>query len=223
MKEYQKDAVLLLLENGALTFGDFTLKSGRKSPYFINTGRFDSGKALADLGALYARHLVETELAACDFIFGPAYKGIPLAVAAATALARDFGRDLAILYDRKESKDHGDAGKFVGRKLKDGDKIVIVEDVITAGTTMREIVPLLNSLARVEVRAVVVLVDRCERGSGNLSATEEIRQTMKIDVSPIVTIHDILRYVASPASGRFRLSSEMTASIEAYLQAYAGV
>lgn len=221
MKAYQTDLIKLLLSSGALCFGDFTLKSGRKSPYFINTGRFDSGSALSKLGAYYAKHLVENSLADADFLFGPAYKGIPLAVAAAAALFRDFDRDVAILYDRKEIKDHADVGKLVGRAPKEGQSAVIIEDVITAGTTMREVVPLLSGAVKLQIKGVVLLADRCERGTADLSAVEEVRQKMGIKVFPMLTIYDIKEYVTSEESGPARLSPNLAKALEAYLQEYA--
>ncbi|MDR3225825.1 MAG: orotate phosphoribosyltransferase [Clostridiales Family XIII bacterium] len=169
---YKMDFIEFLISAGALRFGDFTLKSGRRSPYFINAGAFDTGEKLARLGSFYAARIHDAidagDIPEPDTIFGPAYKGIPLAAAAAGALARDFGVDTGYTFNRKEAKDHGEGGSFVGRQLKDGDRIVIVDDVITAGTAVREIVPLIRAEADVTICGLILSVDRMERGRGAL-------------------------------------------------------
>ena len=211
----------MLLETHALKFGDFTLKSGRKSPYFINTGNFNSASSLARLGNVYAAHLIEMGLADADFLFGPAYKGIPLAVSAGIALNNQYGRSIGIVFDRKEAKDHGEGGLLVGGPLQDGQELVMIEDVITAGTTIKATVALLDSIAKVKIRSVVVLVDRCEKGKGNISAVDEIAQSFNIKVSPVITIHDIIGYLSSAESGADRLSDEMIERMHGYLKEYA--
>ena len=166
MKDYQRAFIQLALKCGALKFGEFTLKSGRKSPYFFNAGLFNTGQALAELGRHYAAALLESQVD-FDMVFGPAYKGIPLATATVAALADTYGRDLPYSFNRKEAKDHGEGGSLVGAPLR-GD-VAIVDDVITAGTAMREVLALLGSVG---ARAAVILVglnrqERCKRGSGN--------------------------------------------------------
>jgi orotate phosphoribosyltransferase len=218
MNGIKKEFVGFLLEAGALRFGDFTLKSGRRSPYFINAGAFDTGRKLARLGSFYAARIraamdaggIPREI---DTVFGPAYKGIPLAAATAQALAADYGIDAGYTFNRKEAKDHGEGGSFVGRPIKDGDRVVIVDDVITAGTAMRETVPLLRRAAEAEICGLVLMVDRMERGAATpradaatektplpLSAVEQVSREYNIRVYPIVTIKDIMDMVAGGAS-----------------------
>lgn len=220
MKNYQKDLISLLLATEALSFGNFTLKSGRKSPYFINTGKFSSGSSLSKLGSFYARHLVEEGLDDASCLFGPAYKGIPLAAAAATSLYSEYNRDIQIRFDRKEPKDHGEQGKLVGGALAEKERVVIVEDVITAGTTIKEIVPFLRSLGKIEILAIVILVDRCERGGSRKSALQEMEEVFNLRISPMLTIYTILEYLTSEESGKHRLSPELETSMRSYLAEY---
>lgn len=189
----------LLVARQALRFGDFTLKSGRKSPYFINTGCFHHGGDLARLGAAYA-HTIRARFGdAVEVVFGPAYKGIPLALAASQEYERLVGRGIGWTYDRKEAKDHGDGGLFVGAPLKSGTKLVIVDDVLTAGTAMRETFAKLKPLG-VEIVGAVVAVDRQEKGLGKRTALEEIAAETGIRVVPIVTISEAVAHLA--ADGR---------------------
>jgi orotate phosphoribosyltransferase len=163
---------------------------------------------------------VEKGLSAIDTVFGPAYKGIPLAVATATALCTDHGIDVGFSFDRKEEKAHGDKGQIVGRQLEAGQRIVLVEDVITAGTTFRSIIPLIQGIAAVEFAGIVISVDRCERGTGAGSAIDELSETMGIPIFPIVTIHDIRAYLSEPNASGLTLSSGLQDRIDAYLAAY---
>lgn len=222
LKDYQKELVNLLCETSALAFGSFTLKSGRVSPYFVNTGMFDSASVMSQLGTIYAKHMHETGLdMSSSVLFGPAYKGIPLATAAGVALYREFGVDCQIAFDRKEEKDHGERGKLMGRVIPQGSSVTIVEDVITAGVTLREMVPMLNALAGVRVNAIVVALDRCEKGQGNMSAKEEIQKDFSLVVSPILTIYQVLDHLSSEESGVYRLSDEMRSDVLSHLEAYA--
>ncbi len=188
-----------LVDAGALQFGDFTTKSGRKTPYFVNTGRFDDGHKIGALGKWYAKGVAALQ-SPVDTIFGPAYKGIPLAVATAVALAESSRTTIGYTFNRKEVKAHGDGGLFVGFPLNSGTRVALVEDVITAGTTMREVLPMLRSLG-VSVVAVFVAVDRMERGqdpSGELtsiSAVDQVRRDFSVDVRPLITLLDIIEYV----------------------------
>ena len=190
-----------LLESQALKFGEFTLKSGRKSPYFINAGAFNDGRKIARLGAFYAEKIVEEIEAGnlpkdVDTVFGPAYKGIPLATSAAGALARDYGVDKPYFFNRKEVKDHGEGGSLVGYQPKDGDRIIIIEDVITAGTAVRETVPILQSAAKVTIPDMFISVNRCEVGqNAGKTAVMEVKEEFGINVHAIITVADIYEYL----------------------------
>jgi orotate phosphoribosyltransferase len=186
----------LLVTRQALKFGEFTLKSGRKSPYFINTGCFHMGGDLAKLGAAYAATVRERFGNGIQVVFGPAYKGIPLGLATAAAYEELVGRPVGWTYDRKEAKDHGDGGTFVGHPLTAGLKVVIVDDVLTAGTALRESLAKLRPTG-VEVVGAVVAVDRQERGKGALTAIEEIRTELAIEVAPIITISAAAAWLAA--------------------------
>jgi len=220
MKEYQKKFIDFLISSEALLFGEFTTKSGRHTPYFINTGKFFSGQRIAQLGEFYATHLKENNLLGVDTIFGPAYKGVPLCVATASAAFKLFGQDLGYTFNRKETKQHGDQGKYVGYPLDAGCSIAIVEDVITAGTTLKEIVPILRAINDLKIAGVVIAVDRCERGEGTLSAVGEIEQSLKIKVSPLVTTYQILEYLKEPNGSKITLDDEMAGGIERYLDQF---
>ena len=215
-----------LLESNALKFGDFTLKSGRKSPYFINAGAFDDGKKIAALGAFYAEKISQaivhnTIPRNIDTVFGPAYKGIPLAVSAAASLYRNYGRDLPYCFNRKEVKDHGEGGFMVGYQPQVGDVIAIVEDVVTAGTAVRESIALFEKVAPVKISSLFVSVDRMERGSGSCSTLDELRQEYGIDVHPIVTVRDIIDFLHErPIDGKVYIDQAMKERMEAYLRQY---
>ena len=205
-----------LLESNALKFGDFTLKSGRKSPYFINAGAFDDGKKIAALGAFYAEKISQaivhnTIPRNIDTVFGPAYKGISIAVSAAVALSRD-GLDVPFFFNRKEAKDHGEGGVFVGYVPKAGEDVVIVEDVITAGTAIRESMAILSRLEGVKVAATFIMVDRKERGKGEKLAMEEVEEEFGFPVYSVVDVYDIIAYLEeNPAN------AENVARIRNYL------
>jgi orotate phosphoribosyltransferase len=217
---HQREFVDFLLQSGALSFGDFTTKSGRKTPYFINTGRFDDGAKIAALGRYYAAHIAALDLGRIDVIFGPAYKGIPLAVTTAVALHTHHERNVGFAFDRKEVKAHGDGGLIVGTPLKDGQRIVLVEDVITAGTTVRHIVPLLRSIAAVEIAGIVLAVDRRERGTGDLSAVDEAARESGVAIYPIVTIDHIVSHLKAHVDPDRRLTTGHLTKIAAYLEEY---
>jgi len=223
MEAYQRDFIDFLVRSGALLFGDFTTKSGRKTPYFVNTGRFRTGEQLARLGGWYAETLASRFGGGFDVLFGPAYKGIPLAVATAIALARDHGRDCGVVFNRKEKKDHGEGGALVGHELKDGERVVIVEDVTTAGTSIRETVPLLRARARIELVGLVVAVDRGERGpSGAGTALSEVGREFGFKTAAIVTVRDVIEHLHGRAlDGRVVLDDAARERMEAYLAAYA--
>jgi orotate phosphoribosyltransferase len=176
---------------GVLTFGVFTTKSGRRTPYFINTGSYKTGAQISKLGDYYADCIMRSG-ETFDALFGPAYKGIPLSVTAASSLYRNHGRDVPYCFNRKEVKDHGEGGGIVGYQPKNGDKLVIIEDVVTAGTAVRESIAILSQIASVKIGALFVSVDRMERGTGSLSALDELRETLGIRVYPIITVRDII-------------------------------
>ena len=188
---YKESFIKFMVESGVLTFGDFTLKSGRKAPYFVNTGNYNTGAQLARLGEYYAQCIKENNVQV-DTLFGPAYKGIPLATACSIALFNKYGIDVNYAFDRKEAKDHGEGGVIVGRKMEDGEKIAIIDDVITAGTAIRTVLPLLKEQADVDITALIISVDRMEKGKGELSAVQEVKKDFGINVYSIVTMEDII-------------------------------
>ncbi len=190
---YKQDFIKFMVESGVLTFGDFTLKSGRKAPYFINCGNYKTGAQLNKLGEFYAECIIDNNIPV-ETLFGPAYKGIPLAVSAVTALSRK-GVDISYCFDRKEVKDHGEGGMFIGKTLTDGEKVVIIDDVMTSGKALRESMPKLMSAANVNVTAMVITVDRMEKGQGDMSAVQEVKRDFGIDVYSIVTINDIIEAI----------------------------
>lgn len=215
----QIDFLNLLVTRQALKFGDFTLKSGRKSPYFINTGCFHMGGDLERLGSAYAATIQARFGAAVQVVFGPAYKGIPLALAAAAAYESLVGRAVGWTYDRKEAKSHGDGGSFVGHPLTAGTQVVIVDDVLTAGTALRESLTKLRP-SGVNVLGAVVAVDRQERGQGNRTAIEELQHELGVTVVPILTISEAAEYLATnDVAGRRYLSATDQARISAHLAA----
>ncbi len=192
MQAYQREFLDLALARGALSFGEFTLKSGRVSPYFFNAGAFHTGAALARLGSAYAQAIVTAELG-FDVLFGPAYKGIPLAAATAIALARDFQHDVPWAFNRKEAKDHGEGGQVVGAAL--AGRVLIIDDVITAGTAIGEAIRLIESCGA-EPAGVVISLDRQERGQGRLSAVAEVAERYQVPCAAIVTLADLIEYIA---------------------------
>ncbi len=220
MKKHQQQFINFLLKSGALTFGDFTTKSGRKTPYFVNMGNFNLGSAISRLGDFYAAHIVESGMSSLNVVFGPAYKGISLAITTAQALTRNHEIDVPFSFNRKEAKEHGDAGMLVGGKLNDQSRVVVVEDVITAGTTMREIVPLMGSFGVKEILGVVIAVDRCERGLTAQSAVQEAETTLGLKIAPIITVHHIVEYLSAENDSGFALDSTMLKKMHEYLKEY---
>src|SRR5690554_3102278 len=208
MQAYQREFIQFALERGVLRFGEFTLKSGRVSPYFFNAGLFDSGLALAKLGRFYAQALMDSGLE-YDVVFGPAYKGIPLAATTAVALAEHHGQDRPWCFNRKEAKDHGEGGTLVGAPL--AGKVLIVDDVITAGTAIREVMQII-SVQGAQEAGVLIALDRQERGAGELSAIQEVERDFKMPVLSIVSLEQVLQFLAEcpelkqylPAVERYR-------------------
>jgi len=214
MKTHQ--VIDFLVQSQALKFGEFTLKSGRQAPYFINTGSFDNGEKISRLAHFYAQKLVSLGLHKADAVFGPAYKGIPLCVSTAMSLSQHFDTNIGFAFNRKEAKTRGEGGEFVGTPLKRGMKVVLVEDVVTAGTTLQEVVPVLRERLGVEIVGVVILVDRAERGKGELSAVQEAEAELSIEIHPIVTIFDIISYLSSPNSSGFQIDAALQSRIDQY-------
>ncbi len=192
MTNYTHDFLRLAMQLGVLRFGEFTLKSGRTSPYFFNAGLFNSGSALAQLGCFYAQALVDSKLE-FDMLFGPAYKGIPLAAVTAAALYTDHGIDVPYAFDRKEVKDHGEGGKIVGAPLEG--RVVIVDDVITAGTAIREAIRTIDAAGAKACGALIAL-DRQERGKGKLSAIQEVTQKYELNVVSLVRLEDLINFIS---------------------------
>ena len=187
----KNDFINFMYESGVLTFGDFTLKSGRKAPYFINTGNYRTGSQIAKLGEFYAQCIIDAGIKP-DVVYGPAYKGIPLCVACAVGLSK-MGMNVDYCFNRKEAKDHGEGGVIVGHQLKDGDKVLIIEDVITAGTAIRETIPILKKEADVDIIGVVISIDRMEKGkNGDKSAVQEVNDEFGINVYSISSAVDII-------------------------------
>ena len=188
---YKESFIKFMVECGVLTFGEFTLKSGRIAPYFINCGNYKTGAQLAKLGEYYAECIHANNIPV-ETLFGPAYKGIPLAVSTVVALSNKFGIDVNYCFDRKEAKDHGEGGMFVGKTLVDNEKVVIIDDVMTSGKALRESMPKLKGAANVDVTGMVITVDRMERGTGAKSAVQEVKEEFGVTVYPIVTMEDII-------------------------------
>lgn len=189
---YKESFIKFMVDSGVLKFGEFTLKSGRVAPYFINAGEYKTGAQLAKLGEFYAECINEHGLKP-DTLFGPAYKGIPLAVSASVALYNKFGMNVNYCFDRKEVKDHGEGGMFVGKSLGDGERVVIIEDVMTSGKALREVMPKLTGAADIKIEGMVITVDRDEKGlNSDKSAVSEVFDEFGVKVYSIVTINDII-------------------------------
>ncbi len=213
---YKESFIKFMVDSGVLKFGEFTLKSGRIAPYFINCGNYKTGAQLAKLGEYYAECINEHGLNP-DTLFGPAYKGIPLSVAACTALYNKFGINCNYCFDRKEIKDHGEGGMFVGKTLEDGEKVVIIEDVMTSGKALREVLPKLQGAAKVDIKGMVITVDRAEKGlTSDKSAVQEVYGEFGVKVYSIVNINDI---IAALESGVI-LGAEYVDKMKEYREAY---
>ena len=219
--DYRAEFIQFMVRSGVLTFGDFTTKSGRKTPYFINTGNYKTGAQAARLGDYYAACVQEHMPEGIDCLFGPAYKGIPLAVTTAASLYRNYGRDLPYCFNRKEVKDHGEGGFMVGYQPKDGDRVAIIEDVVTAGTAVRESIELFKKVADVKIVALFVSADRMERGTRECTTLDELREEYGIAVYPIVTVRQIIDFLHNrPIDGKVYIDDAMKERMEAYLRQY---
>ena len=220
MENYKKEFIDFMIECEVLKFGDFVTKSGRKTPFFVNTGFYRSGAQLSKLGKYYAKAIRGAFGDNFDILFGPAYKGIPLSVATSMALGEE-GVDVKYCSNRKEVKDHGDTGILLGSPIKDGDKIVIIEDVTTAGTSIEETLPIIRAQGNVDVLGLVVSVDRCERGQGEKSALVEISEKYGIKTTAIVTMNEVVGYLYNKeVGGRIIIDDKLKSAIDDYYKIY---
>lgn len=221
MEKYKSEFIEFMVECQVLRFGDFTTKSGRKTPFFVNTGFYRTGAQLRRLGGYYAQAIKNHFGTDFDILFGPAYKGIPLAVAASMALSEKYGAEIGYCSNRKEVKDHGDKGILLGTPIKDGSRIVIIEDVTTAGTSVGETIPIIRSQADASVIGLVVSVDRCERGKGSRGALEEISETYGIETCSIVTMDEVVECLWNrPVNGVTVIDDAMKERIDDYYRQY---
>ncbi len=221
LANYKTDLIELMATSGVLMFGNFTTKSGRKSPYFINTGYYQTGKQAELVSTYYAASIYENLKDKFDVLFGPAYKGIPLCTLTSAALYRLYGINSGYCFNRKEAKDHGDGGIFVGCQPKDGDRFLIIEDVISAGTSVREVYPLLKSAANVSITDMVISVDRMEKGYNGLTAVEEMKEEFGITVHPLVTVVEIIEHLHNrEIDGKIYIDDEMKQKMIFYMKQY---
>ena len=222
MEQYKQEFIDFMVESDVLKFGDFTLKSGRKSPFFMNAGAYVTGTQLARLGEYYAKAIHETYGDDFDVLFGPAYKGIPISVVTAVAYAKLYGKEVRYCSDRKEEKDHGaDKGGFLGSKLKDGDRVVIIEDVTTSGKSIEETFPILKSQADVEIKGLMVSLNRMERGKGEKCALDEIKELYGFPTAAIVSMSDVVECLYNKeCQGKVVIDDTLKAAIDAYYEQY---
>ncbi|HBE09209.1 MAG: orotate phosphoribosyltransferase [Eubacterium sp.] len=216
MEAYKQEFVDFMLESKVLKFGDFTLKSGRKSPFFMNAGLYITGTQLMKLGEYYAKAIHNTYGDDFDVIFGPAYKGIPISVATTIAYSRLYGKEVRYCSNRKEEKDHGDAGILLGSPIKDGDRIVVVEDVTTSGKSMEETIPIVKAQGDVTIVGLMVSLNRCERGKGSKSALEEVKELYGFKTAAIVSMDEIIDYLIEKKV----IDDELKARLDAYYAEY---
>ena len=222
MEYYKEEFIRFMVESDVLKFGDFTLKSGRKSPFFMNAGAYNTGSQLKKLGAAYARAINDAFGLDFDVIFGPAYKGIPLAVIAAEALSELYGKDVRYCANRKEEKDHGDKGALLGAALHDGDRVLIIEDVTTSGKSIEETVPILKAQADIRIVGLIVSLNREERGlHTDRSALDEIEGTWGFPARAIVAMREVVEVLHNrEVGGRVVIDDGLRAAIDAYYQEY---
>lgn len=216
MEQYQKEFVDFMLDCEVLRFGDFTLKSGRKSPFFMNAGLYITGSQLEKLGEYYAKAIHNTYGDDFDVIFGPSYKGIPIGVATVMAYSRLFGKEVRYCSNRKEAKDHGDVGILLGSPIKDGDRIVVVEDVTTSGKSMEETIPIVKAQGDVKIIGLMVSLNRCERGKGDKGALDEIKDLYGFETSAIVSMNEVIDYLVDKKV----IDDELKSRLDAYYAEY---
>lgn len=221
MEQYKEQFIEFMVDCQVLKFGDFVTKSGRKTPFFVNTGFYRNGAQLNKLGEYYAKAIKEHFGLDFDVLFGPAYKGIPLTVAATMSISRLYDKEIRYCSNRKEVKDHGDKGILLGSPIKDGDHIIIIEDVTTAGTSIGETMPIIKAQGDVTVGGLVVSVDRMERGQGEKSALSEIEETYGMKTAAIVTMEEVVEHLYNkPYHGKVYIDDSMKAAIDAYYEQY---
>lgn len=222
METYKQDFIEFMVDSQVLKFGEFTLKSGRKSPFFMNAGAYVTGSQLRKLGRYYAEAIHDNFGDDFDVLFGPAYKGIPLSVATAIAYSELYGRDIRYCSNRKEVKDHGDVGILLGSSLKDGDRVIIIEDVTTSGKSIEETFPILREQADVEVRGLMVSLNRMEKGlGGTVSALEEIKEKYGFEARAIVTMQEVIGFLYNrPYNGQVYIDDTIKAAIDKYYETY---
>ena len=216
LEGYKKEFVDFMLDSNVLKFGDFTLKSGRKSPFFMNAGLYVTGTQLMKLGEYYATAIHNTYGDDFDVVFGPAYKGIPISVVTAVAYSQLYGKEIRYCSNRKEAKDHGDAGILLGSPIKDGDRIVVVEDVTTSGKSMEETIPIVKAQGDVTIVGLMVSLNRCERGKGDKGALDEIKDLYGFDTAAIVSMDEVVEYLVEKGM----IDDELKARIDAYYAEY---
>ena len=221
MEAYKQEFIEFMVESQVLKFGDFTLKSGRKSPFFMNAGAYVTGTQLRKLGEYYAKAIYDNFGLEFDVLFGPAYKGIPLAVAVSMAISELYGKDVRYCSNRKEEKDHGDAGILLGSKLKDGDRVVIIEDVTTSGKSIEETFPILKAQGNVEIKGLIVSLNRMERGKGEKSAMDEIQDLYGFSTAAIVNMAEVTEYLYKrECQGKVLIDDEIKGRLDAYYAQY---
>ena len=221
MERYKEEFIEFMIASEVLKFGSFTLKSGRVSPFFMNAGAYVTGGQIRKLGAFYARAIKDSYGLEFDVLFGPAYKGIPLAVATACAISELYGKEVRYCANRKEVKDHGDTGILLGSPIKDKDRVVIIEDVTTAGTSIEETLPIIKAQGDVNVLGLVVSVDRCERGKGEKSALVEISEKYGLKTAAIVTMNEVVEYLYNrEINGKVIIDDKLKAAIDDYYKIY---
>ena len=222
MEAYKQEFIDFMVESDVLKFGEFTLKSGRKSPFFMNAGAYVTGSQLKKLGEYYAKAIHETYGDDFDVLFGPAYKGIPLGVVTAIAYSELYGKEVRYCSDRKEEKDHGaDKGSFLGSKLKDGDRVIMIEDVTTSGKSMEETVPKVKGAADVTIVGLMVSLNRMERGKGEKSALEEVQELYGFKANAIVTMEEVVEHLYNrTCQGRVVIDDTIKAAIDDYYKQY---
>ncbi len=222
MEGYKAEFIEFMVESNVLKFGSFTLKSGRKSPFFMNAGAYTTGSQLMRLGEFYAKAIYDNYGADFDVLFGPAYKGIPLCVAACIAFSKLYGKEIRYCSNRKEIKDHGDTGILLGTKLKDHERVVIIEDVTTSGKSIEETFPILKAQANVEIVGLMVSLNRMEVGlSGKMGALDEIRQTYGFPANAIVSMAEVTEYLYNrPCQGSIIIDDTIKAAIDEYYKEY---
>ena len=222
MEQYKEEFIEFMVESNVLKFGDFTLKSGRKSPFFMNAGAYVTGSQLRRLGQYYAKAIHDHYGDDFDVLFGPAYKGIPLSVATTIAFSELYGKEIRYCSNRKEIKDHGDTGILLGSKIKDGDRIVIIEDVTTSGKSIEETFPIIQAQGKVEILGLMVSLNRMERGKGDkMTALDEIRETYGFKTGAIVTMEDVVEKLYNKeCQGKIIIDDTIKAAIDEYYKQY---